>query len=121
MNQTTKTSHNRPHAWAMPIDTAIAIPMPTSTGIGTGARRQEPLRPGSGGRGGGDPGAGQGGGKVSQQVLQLTPGSRGQRPARSFVELLGRQPARLEVLTQVRQDRVAVGIGSLHRSRGIVP
>ena len=80
-------------------------------------RRQ---RPGAGGAGGRDLGCGPGGGEIGQQFPELTPGPRGQRPPGSLVELCSRQPARLEVLAQVRYDRVAVIIGRPHRSRKIM-
>jgi hypothetical protein len=80
-----------------------------------------PPRPGPQGAAGRDLGSEPGGGKICQQIPQLTPGPRGQGPPRPLVELPGRQPARLEVLTQVRHDRITVGISSLHFSRKIIP
>jgi len=92
-------------------------------------RRREapgrPPRPGAQGPRGGGPGPGLGGGKsggkICQEIPELTPGPRGQGAPRPLVELPGGQPARLEVLTQVRHDRITVGIGSLHLSRKIIP
>jgi hypothetical protein len=83
--------------------------------------REGQKRPSTGGRGHRDAGSGRAGGQIPQQVPQLAPGPGGKGPAGSVFELVGRQPARLEVLTQVRQDRVAVGIGSLHLCGGVVP
>jgi hypothetical protein len=93
-----------PHrAWAVPADMATAIPMPASTAIGTSTVRPGgPLRRGTGGRGHGDVGFGWAGGQVLQEVPQFAPGPGGQGPSGSVFELVGRQPARLEVLTQVR-------------------
>jgi hypothetical protein len=81
---------------------------------------RRPLRRSSGRRGGGGLGSGPGSGKVSQKIPQLAVGSCGQGLPRSFVELLGREPARLEVLAQLRQDRVTVGVGSPHLSSGVI-
>ena len=111
-----------PHAWAVPADMATAIPMPASMAIGTSTVRPGgPLRHGTGGRGHRDVGSGWAGGQVLQEVPQLAPGPGAQGPSGSVFELVGRQPTRLEVFTQVRQDRVAVGIGSLHLYGGVVP
>ena len=66
----------------------------------------------------GNPGAG---GQILQEVSQLAPGPGGQGSSTSVVELPGVQPAGLEVLTQVGQDRIAVGVGSLHLCGGVVP
>jgi hypothetical protein len=90
---------------------------------GDQGRREAPgQRPrlGTEGPGGRGLGCGPDGGKIGQQIPELTPGSPGQRPSRPLVELSGRQPACLEVLAQVRYDRIAVGIGSPHLSRKII-
>jgi hypothetical protein len=82
---------------------------------------RRPLRPGSRGRGGGRGlGPWPGSGKISQEILQVAPGSRGQGPPGSFLEFDGGQPARLEVLAQIRQHRIAIGIGGPHLS-GKIP
>ena len=62
-----------------------------------------------------------GGGKVGHKLPEFTPGPRGQRPPGSLIEFPGRQPARLEVLAEVRHDRVPVDIGGPHRSGTIIP
>ena len=119
-----RTIHNKPHPlWAMPTDTATAIPITASTAIGAGAPRPDGRSaPASGGRNGHrGQRSGEGAGKISQEILQLTPGPSRKGPPRSVFELLGRQPARLEMLTQVGQDRIAVGIGSPHLSGRKVP
>ena len=67
------------------------------------------------------PGSGPGGGKIGQQFPELTPSPRGQRLPGSLVELSGGQPARLEVLAQVRHGRITVGIGSPHCSGKNIP
>ena len=59
-------------------------------------------------------------GKIGQQIPELVASSRGQGPPHPLVELPGRQPARLEVLAQVRHDRITVRIGSPHFSRKII-
>jgi hypothetical protein len=113
----------KPHPpWATFTSTAAAITMPASAAIGGGAKRPDDRL----GRGrkdllAGARGSELGGGKICQQIPQLTPGSRGQGPSRPLVELFGGQPARLEVLTQVRHDRITVGIRSPHFSRKIIP
>ena len=103
--------------WATLTSTAAAIPMPASAAINGGAVRPDrghgPVPEERDGRGPGD-------GEIGQQFPELTPGPCGQRPPGSLVELPRRQPARLEVLAQVRYDRITVGIGSLHRSRKII-
>ena len=69
----------------------------------------------------GSAGPGPGGGKIGQQIPEFTPGPRSQGPPHPLVELPGREPARLEVRTQVRHDRITVRIRSLHLSRKIIP
>ena len=77
------------------------------------------LRPAGGG--GGCRGCGPEGRKVGCKLPELTPGPRGQRPPGSLVEFPGCQPARLEVLAEVRHHRVTVGIRGPHRSGTIIP
>jgi hypothetical protein len=54
-------------------------------------------------------------------IPELTPGPRGQGAPGPLVEFPGRQPAGLEMLAQVRHDRVTIGIGSLHLSGNMIP
>ena len=77
------------------------------------------LRPAGGG--GGWRGCGPQGGKVGGKLAELAPGPRGQRPPGSLVEFCGCQPARLEVLAEVRHQRVTVGIGGPRRSGTVIP
>ena len=111
-----------PHLpWVTLTSTTVVIPMPASTAIRGGATRPdsghgwalESHRP---------PGPGVRAGWREDRLADLGahPGSRGQGLPRPLAELPGRQPACLEVLAQVRQDRVAVGIGSPHFSRKII-
>ena len=98
-----RTTDNKPHPlWAMPTDTATAIPITASAAIGAGAPRPD-------GRSGPQrrtqrqprPGVRSGCWEISQEILQLTPGPSRKGPPRPVFELLGRQPARLEMVTQV--------------------
>ena len=97
-----------------PSSTATAIPRPASAAIGGRATRPAGIaaagRPLVAGRV-----AGKSRGQIGQQFPELTPGPGGQRLPGSLVELFGRQPARLEMLTQVGQDRITVGVRSPHR------
>ena len=90
----------KPHLkWDILTSTATAIPMPASTAIGGGAKRLDDRH----GRALRDLVAGArprlGGGKICQQNPELTPGPCGQGTPYPLVELPGRQPACLEVLT----------------------
>src|SRR6185437_14174160 len=80
-----------------------------------------PLAAGPAGGGGGCRGCGPQGGKVGGKLPEFTPGPRGQRSPGSVVEFPGCQPARLEVLAEVRYDRVTLGIGGPRRSGTIIP
>ena len=94
----------KPHLpWVTLTSTAVVIPMPASTAIRGGAKRP-------------DTAAGQ---EPGWRLEPARPGSRGQGPSHPLAELPGRQPACLEVLAQVRHDRITVGIGSPHFSRKI--
>ena len=78
--------------WVTLTSMAVVIPMPASTAIRGGAKRPDS------GRGwvledlaAGPVGCEPGGGKIGQQIPELTPGSRGQGPRHPLVELPGRQ------------------------------
>ena len=83
----------KPHLpWVALTSMAVVIPMPASTAIRGGAKRARTAaaagywrtwRPGLG--------CEPGGGKIGQQIPELTPGSRGQGPRHPLVELPGRQ------------------------------
>lgn len=83
---------------------------------------RRPLWPGSRGRGCNRRlGPGQGAGQISQEILQLAPRPGGQGPPRSVVELRGRQPARLEMITQLGKDRIASASEALISALGEFP
>ena len=120
-SSTKSRSEQKPHLpWATPTDMATAMAMPASAATGSSAGHDGRCCGAAAGRGGGGLGSGPGGGKITQEIPQLAVGSCGQGLSRSFVELLGREPARLEVLAQLRQDRVTVGVGSPHLSSGVI-
>jgi hypothetical protein len=82
----------KPHLpWVALTSMAVVIPMPASTAIRGGAKRPDS------GRGwaledlAAGLGCGPGGGKIGQQIPELTPGSRGQGPRHPLVELPCRQ------------------------------
>ena len=87
-------------------------------------RRREapgrPPRPGAQGLRGGVPGTGLGGGKICQEIPELTPGPRGRGPPRP-PRRTPRTSACPRSARPVRHDRITVGIGSLHLSRKIIP
>ena len=95
-----RTTHNKPHPlWAVPTDTVTAIPTTASTAIGAGAPAG-----GRSGRPAEDAMAAEAWGPVrvlgrSRRRSSSSPGSRRKGTPRSVFELLGRQPARLEMLT----------------------
>ena len=109
----------KPHpAWATLTSMATAIPRPASTAIGGGARRPDDRHgPALGDLVAGTRGAGWVAGRSARRSLsppQVRAASA--RPVRS-----SNSPAvSLEVLTQVRHDRITVRIGSLHLSRKII-
>jgi hypothetical protein len=52
--------------------------------------------------------------KIGRQLIELIQRAGRQRTPGPFIEFLTGQPARLEMLTQRRYHRIAVGIGGLH-------
>ena len=116
MSSAGRSSQIRPHPLLTTTSTTAAIPRLANAAISGGGmcRGSRPSRR-SGGAGGRGWGCGPGGGEIGHKFPELTPGPGGQRLPGSFVELRGRaEPARLEMLAEVCQDRVTVGIGRLH-------
>jgi hypothetical protein len=52
--------------------------------------------------------------KIGRQLIELIQRAGRQRTPGPFIEFLTGQPARLEMLTQRRYHRIAVGIGGPH-------